>query len=267
MVSRRASRHITAGGVGVSGHSLSIGLVFLAGALSFCSPCVLAVIPAYLSLVSGLSFAEMQAGQLPAVNRWRLLTGALAFILGFGVVTVLGFGTVARLVGELGGTWQTIIRWVGFAVIVLFALHIMGVLRITALYTERRFHLTTNRWGLPGAALVGAAFGFGWMPCIGPTLGSVFTLVAGGDSPALAWWYFTAYVAGLAVPFLLAALCMHVFLGSVQQLTRHLRVIEVSTGILLLLMGIMLVTNNLTLISAKLMFLRALTDRLEGLLP
>ncbi len=250
---------------------LSIGVVFLAGLVSFLSPCVLPVIPAYLTLVSGASFEELRDAQAPALSRWRLFASALAFIAGFSVVTVLMLGGMASLLARAYDTLTdermlTLVRWVGFVVIVVFAAHLLGLFRIKALYNERRFHLTQNAWGIPGAALIGAAFGFGWTPCIGPILGSVLLYASGGASPEHTWWLLVAYTLGLAIPFLLAAVFVNLFLSSLRKLTQHMRVIEITSGALLLGMGIMLVTNNLALISDNAGVLRDLSSWVEGLI-
>lgn len=250
----------------MDGMQLSIGLVFLAGMVSFLSPCILPVVPAYLSVISGMSFEQLSQQDAVRQARWRLLSSALAFLLGFSVVTVLLLGGIASLVSGLGDAWRIAFRWIGGGALIVFALHLLGIVRINALFQERRFHLQGSRWGLLGVVLIGAAFGFGWSPCIGPILGGVLAFAAGTASPATAWWYLIAYTLGLAVPFVLSALFVNLFLGSMRRFTRHLRTVEVVAGVLLLVMGGLLFADKLTLISAKGGYLLELSQRIEGML-
>ncbi|MHB9025176.1 MAG: cytochrome c biogenesis CcdA family protein [Armatimonadota bacterium] len=250
----------------MAGNEVSLGLVFLAGMVSFLSPCVLPIVPGYLSLISGLSFEELQEEASVRAARWRLFGSALAFIFGFSVVTVLLLGGIASLVSALGDQWRVIFRWVGGAIVIIFALHLIGVFRISALFRERRFHLGGKKLGYVGAALVGAAFGFGWSPCIGPILAGVLAFAAGTSTPSSAWVLFIGYTLGLAVPFVLAAVFVNFFLGSMRKITRHLRTVEVVSGVLLLAMGVLLVTNMLTLVSENSGFLLNLTQKVEELL-
>ncbi len=248
----------------MDGNGISLAAVFLGGMASFVSPCILPIVPVYLSLISGLSFDELQEASSVRQARWRLFASALAFVLGFSVVTVLLLGTLASMVNELGDGWKMAIRWFGGAVVLVFALHLFGVFRINALFKERRFHITSNKFGVLGAAVIGAAFAFGWTPCIGTILFTVFTF-ASTASPAMVWWLFVTYTIGLAVPFILAAIFVNLFLGSLRKMTRHLRTVEIITGVLLLAMGVLLVTNQLTIISEHGRFLEPLNARLEDL--
>jgi len=250
----------------MGGHSLSLGLVFLAGMVSFLSPCVLPIVPAFLSLISGLSFEEMQAVDSVRSARWRLFSSALAFILGFSLVTILLLGGVASLISGLGDGWKAIFRWVGGLIVIIFSLHFIGVFRIGALFNERRFHIETRKYGLLGVLLIGAAFAFGWSPCIGPILAGVLTYAVGTSSPAHAWMLFVAYTLGLAVPFMLAAVFVNLFLHSMHKVTRHLRKVEIVSGALLLVMGLLLITNQLTYLSQNGGFLLTLSQKLEGFL-
>jgi cytochrome c-type biogenesis protein len=234
--------------------AISFIVAFLGGLLSFFSPCVLPVIPVYLSLISGLSYEEMTQtaavpdGETPAKKptRWRLLGGALAFITGFGLVTVLVFGsliTVAKW-GDLPH-WVTAIQWIAAVAMVVFALQMFGVFRIAALFKERRFTITQNKLGLLGALLIGAAFALGWVPCTGPILGGILSLSLGSAKVGLA----LAYVLGMAVPFLLAALFVNAFLGSMRKVTRYMRGIEIASGMLLLAMASLLVLGKQEIIA------------------
>ncbi|OPZ84947.1 MAG: Thiol:disulfide interchange protein DsbD [bacterium ADurb.Bin429] len=239
----------------LGGNLVSVVIAFLGGLVSFFSPCVLPVIPVYLSLISGLSFEEMTqtdatsdgetSPKKPA--RWKLFSGALAFLTGFGLVTVLVFGSLITAAG-FGGSplWITVVQWIAAAVMVVFALQMFGVFRITALFKERRLHVGENKLGLLGALLIGAAFALGWVPCTGPILFGILSLSIGTAKIGLA----LAYVLGMAVPFLLAALFVTAFLGSMRKVTRHMRKIEIASGILLLAMAALLVFGKVDLINS-----------------
>lgn len=231
----------------MGGNELSIGIVFLAGIASFLSPCVLPIVPAYLSLISGLSFEQLQEQGALKAARWRLIISALAFIAGFSVVIIPLFGTMASLInGSVDGTAKDVIRWVGGIVVIVFALHLTGLVRINTFFKERRFHMNNSRLGVFGAFLIGAAFAFGWSPCIGPILGGVFTFASTSAANAnQAWGMLIAYTIGLAVPFLLSAVFVTFFMGALRKMTRHLRTVEITSGVLLMTMGILLITNKL----------------------
>ncbi|MHB9131062.1 MAG: cytochrome c biogenesis CcdA family protein [Armatimonadota bacterium] len=230
----------------MGGDELSIGAVFIAGILSFLSPCVFPVIPAYLSLISGLSFEEMQQEQqsVRAVH-WRLYASAIAFILGFSAIFVGLFGGLSLALNQLGGDWRTWVRIGGGIVVIAFAIHMIGIVRINALFKERRFHVGANRLGILGAFLIGGAFAFGWTPCIGPVLGSVLVLTVSTAKTGL----LIAYSAGLALPFLLTAVFVNLFLRSMHKVTRHLRTIEVISGVFLLAMGVVLLTDKVNAVA------------------
>ena len=248
----------------MGGNEVSLGLVFLAGMLSFLSPCVLPIVPAYLTTISGMSFEELQEEDAVRRARWRLFSSALGFIAGFALVTVLILGGSANLVGLLGSGWKSVIRVGGGIVVIIFALHMIGVFRINLLFREQRFHLEAKKFGPWGAVLIGAAFAFGWSPCIGPILVSVFSLAANTTHAGAAWWYLVVYTIGLAVPFMLTALFVNLFLSTMRKMTRHLRAVEIMTGVLLLAMGVILLTNRLTFISEHGGVLTALSQRMEG---
>lgn len=245
----------------MSGNELSLGLVFLAGIASFLSPCVLPIVPAYLSLISGLSFEQLQEEDMVRQARWRLFASALAFVLGFSVVIIPLFGSMASLINAgVDGVGKDIIRWVGGIIVLVFALHLTGVVRINAFFKERRFHVNNSRLGIFGAFLIGAAFAFGWSPCVGPILGGVFAFASTSASNAgAAWTMLIAYTIGLAVPFLLAAVFVNFFLGSMRKFTKHLRTVEITSGVLLMAMGVLLITDKVQVLGR---FLEPLMQRL-----
>jgi cytochrome c-type biogenesis protein len=229
-----------AGRFAMGSEQLTIGGVFLAGVLSFLSPCVLPLMPAYLSLISGLTFEQLQDESAVRQARGRLFGSAIAFLLGFSLVTVVLLGGLVSAFSQFG-QGREIMRYVGGGVVIIFALHLIGVFRIRALFNEQRFHVQPKAAGVLGAALVGAAFAFGWSPCLGPILGTVLAVSA---ATAKTSWL-AIYTLGLAVPFLLAALFVDYFLRVLRKITRHLRVVEILSGVLLLTMGILLLTDQM----------------------
>ena len=237
--------------MGLQGTEVTLGIAFLAGLVSFCSPCVLPIIPAYLSLISGLSFEEMQAVDSTRSARWRLFSSALAFVLGFSLVTILLMGGIVTLFAQLDDSWKDRLTWIGGGVVIILALHLIGLFRIKALFNERRFHLSGKKLGLLGALLAGIAFAFGWSPCIGPILGSVIMMAASTAKTVL----LVSYTVGLALPFLLAAVFVNLFIGAMRKFTRHLRTVEIVAGALLLVMGVLLVTGQLSHVSQSAAFL------------
>jgi len=159
----------------------TILLVFLAGLASFFSPCVLPLLPGYLALVAGLPAAALLEEAGPGLHWKRLLFSVVAFVLGFSAVFI-SMGVAATAVGQLLQVHRLILQKVAGLIVLIFGLHLLGILRLAALYRERRFHLTSRPVGLVGAFLIGMAFAFGWTPCVGPILGSVLLLASTSES-------------------------------------------------------------------------------------
>ncbi|MCL4683758.1 cytochrome c biogenesis protein CcdA [Myxococcota bacterium] len=242
---------------------------WVAGLLSVLSPCVLPLMPAYLSLVSGVSVEELRARAGEGVIRRRVMLAAGSFVAGFSVIFVV-LGASATLLGrwlrafrlDLFGLEVGIHQLAGLVIIVM-GLHLAGWLRIPWLYRERRFDGPSRPTGLLGAALLGAAFGFGWTPCVGPILGGILTLAGGRDTVLEGVGLLSIYSLGLGVPFLLAAWSLERFLTAMSGVRRHLRALEVGSGVLLIVVGILVVSNQLTRLNAYFGFLEDLLFRLE----
>jgi cytochrome c-type biogenesis protein len=221
---------------------VTIPLAFLAGLASFLSPCVLALVPAYVGYLSGRS---VTAEGVVVESRAGTFLHGLAFVAGFSLVFI-ALGATASLIGALLYDLRTWIARIGGVVVVLFGLHTMGVLHIPFLDYDSRRHMGPNpRLGLASSALMGVFFSAGWAPCVGPVLGVVLTLAISGGSLQLGVILLTAYSLGLAVPFLLAALGI----GRVAELMRrHGRAVAVVsrvTGVVMVIVGIMLFTGTL----------------------
>jgi cytochrome c-type biogenesis protein len=224
----------------------TIPIAFGAGVVSFLSPCVLPLVPGYISYMSG-----MTAGAETMTNRVKTLratVASLVFVAGFTVVFV-PLGATATLLGQALRSYQDQFRIVSGIFIILLGLVFMNVIKIPFLQREARFHPKPGS-GLWGAALLGGAFAFGWSPCIGPILGSVLTLAAGrGGSPAEGAVLLTSYSLGLGVPFILAGLGVTRLTGVVGWLRKHTRVVSLASGVLLVIVGLLFITNQLFQIS------------------
>jgi cytochrome c-type biogenesis protein len=225
---------------------VSIPIAFLAGIISFLSPCVLPLVPGYVSYMSGVSAASEAS---PAAPR-RAALATTVFVLGFTAVFV-PLGATATLLGSLLNDYQDQLRIAGGVFIIFLGLVFLGVFRFGPLAREARFHPRPGA-GLWGSALLGGAFAFGWSPCIGPVLGSVLTTAAGNGSEggvAEGALLLGAYSLGLGVPFVAAGLGITRLSGAVGWLRRHTRTVGIASGALMIVMGVLFVTNQLFQIS------------------
>ncbi len=225
---------------------------FLAGLISFLSPCVLPLVPGYISLISGLSVEQLQDSEQAKLG--PVLASSLAFVLGFSFVFV-ALGASASAVGKFLLVNKPLLYKIAGVIIILFGLHLIGLLKISYLYREKRFQGTPRRMGWLGAFVIGLAFAFGWTPCIGPILGTVLTLAATKEKVSEGINLLAVYSAGLGVPFLLTTLGINGFLRFYGRFRRHLRAVEIFAGILLLAVGLLIFFNRLTWFSSKLAFL------------
>jgi cytochrome c-type biogenesis protein len=235
---------------------------FVAGLLSFISPCVLPLIPGYVSFVSGVTIDEMTGtGPLPGagggaavavlsptVSRRRVLLTACAFVLGFSFVFI-SLGATATALGQFLFDRLSILGKVAGVLIVIFGLHTMGLLRIGWLYSERRVQVQRKPAGLIGAFFVGLSFAFGWTPCIGPILSGILAIAAGQDTVGQGIQLLAIYSAGLGVPFLLTALAMNQFFAAFAKIRRHYRTIEIVSGAMLVVIGVLIFTDRFTIIA------------------
>jgi cytochrome c-type biogenesis protein len=227
---------------------------FGAGLLSFISPCVLPLIPGYLSYVSGLSLEDLRGGpdgvgsQPSPEGRRRVVGASLAFILGFSLVFV-ALGASASLIGQFLMSRLTLLGRIAGAIIIVFGLHTMGVLRIEWLYRDARVTTTRKPAGPLGATLVGIAFAFGWTPCIGPILAGILAVAAAQDTVGDGIRLLSAYSLGLAVPFFGTALAINRFFAAFARIRRHYHTIEVVSGTLLVVIGLLIFTNRFTIIA------------------
>ena len=219
--------------------ALGFVVAFMAGLLSFLSPCVLPLVPSYVGFITGMTLPEM------AGRRRVALTHALLFVLGFSLIFVI-LGASATALGQALNYYQVWLQRVGGVLIILFGLLCLGVFKVGLLNQERRVHLERKPVGYLGSALVGMAFGAGWTPCIGPVLGGILGLAATTNDVARGMQLLAAYSAGLAVPFLIAAVAVESFLDWFQRFRRYLPWVMRLSGILLIVVGVLLVTGEFT---------------------
>jgi cytochrome c-type biogenesis protein len=228
---------------------VTIGLAFLAGLASFLSPCVFSLVPAYVGYLGGRA-----AGGENRSSRWRTFSHGLAFVLGFSLVFVL-LGVAVSFAGGLLYDIRTLLTKIGGAVVIVFGLHMIGVVHIPFLgYDTRVAQAPDPKWGYLSSALMGVFFSAGWSPCVGPVLGTILTLAINGGSVSLGAILLTAYSAGLAIPFLIAALGIGWVTTILQKYNTTMRYVEIAMGMVLLIVGVMLFTGAFEILAQQAQF-------------
>lgn len=222
----------------------------LAGLLSFFTPCILPMVPFYLSYMAGLSMAELNgAGEINKGAQRRLVISAVAFAAGVTTIFVmLGLGATA--VGQAFAQWKQPLSYVAAAILFVFGLHFLGILRIGFLYREARLESKAEPSTIGGAYLMGLAFGFGWTPCVGPALASILMIASGMGDLWQGGTLLLVYGIGMTAPFVVAALFARPFLKWAARHRRHLAYVEKAMGVMLILFAILIATNAVNLIAA-----------------
>lgn len=235
-------------------NEVSIPIAFFGGILSFISPCVLPLVPSYISFVTGISFEELTAENNNSAELKKvILFNSLMFILGFSTVFVVILGSSAQVFGTVFMEYQDVIRKIGGLAIILLGLHIIGIVNFNILQRDKRLHFFKEKpSGLLGSFLVGIGFAAGWTPCIGPILSAIFAVAATSESPWSGTMLFVAYSAGLAIPFMLTSLGINTFLKHFNRLKRHMRAVSIVTGLFLILTGALIFFNSLGIIAGYL---------------
>jgi cytochrome c-type biogenesis protein len=234
----------------MEGVSLGLLISFTAGLLSFLSPCVLPLVPSYVTFVTGLSLEDVQR------SRKTALVHAILFVIGFSLI-FLALGATATALGRLLLVHRRWISRVGGVLVVLLGLYLLGAFNMRFLARERRIHLSDKPLGYLGSVLVGIAFGAGWSPCIGPILGGILTYTATQAELRRGLLLLAAYSLGLAIPFVLAAIAVERFIAIFQRHRAKLIWIDRIAGALLIVVGVLMLTNYMTM----------LTGYLQGLTP
>ena len=234
-------------------HGLPLPLAaFVAGILSFLSPCVLPLVPGYVSLISGATVEDLQSNDRRMLG--TVMLHSLTFILGFSVVFI-ALGAVATGVGQFANQYHNLLAKLAGIIVIIFGLHLTGLLKIKALYADKRLHDVKGGSSAWGSFAVGFAFAFGWTPCIGPILATILVFAGAQETVFKGVLLLAIYSLGLAVPFLLTSLGVDRFLGFYSRFRRHLHTVEVISGVLLIAVGVLIFMNNLKLLSGYLAFL------------
>jgi cytochrome c-type biogenesis protein len=220
---------------------------FLAGVISFLSPCVLPLLPSYVSFITGLSFKEIKSGDRRRVRKLTIIN-SLLFIAGFSLVFV-SMGASLSFLGGLFSQYQNVIRIGGGILVIIFGFFVMDIVHIRFLYRDFKLHPMRHPAGYFGSFLIGMTFATGWTPCIGPILGTILITAAQEGTAIYGGKLLLLYSTGLALPFFISALAINSFLSHINVLYRYMRFIKIFSGLLLIGFGVMLVTNSISSVS------------------
>ena len=240
----------------------AIVTAFFAGLLSFLSPCVLPLVPGYLSIISGFSLEQLKGRAEDATLRRSVMLSSLMFIVGF-TISFIALGATATAVGQFLLTRMPYLIRIAGIVMIVFGLHVLGVFRIRALYQDTRLHSVKTSGGMIGSLVLGLVFALGWSPCLGPILSSVLGLAAEQDTVVRGMFLLFIYSAGLGVPFMMTSLGLNRFLSFYNRFKRHFRTLEIVSGILILGVGVLIFTNQMTRLNQYFQFLGDFEYRIE----
>lgn len=229
--------------------NVSLYIAFMAGIFSFLSPCVLPLVPSYVSFITGISFQDLTQQINSSQIRKITILHSLLFILGFSIVFIL-LGASATYLGNLLYTYQEIIKKIGGILIIFFGIYITGLIKFNFLYKEKKIHLTKKPIGYLGTVLVGATFAFGWTPCISPILGSILLYASTSEKVQEGIILLTFYSLGLGIPFFISSLLINSFLSYFNKMKKYISLITLISGIFLIIAGILLFTDKFSLLSS-----------------
>lgn len=232
---------------------MNLLVAFAAGLLTFLSPCVLPLIPSYISYISGFSVEELSSGNREKVLK-KAVYGSLYFIAGFTVIFVF-LGMTASLAGSLIYGFQNYLRVIGGAVIIILGLQIIGVINFGFLDVEKRMRMNTGTSGNLGSIILGMTFAAGWVPCVGPILSSILIIASVSGSRLYGGSLLFSYCMGLGLPILASAVAFNYFLAIYAKMKVYLRALSIISGVFLILIGVLLIADNVTLITNYLVFL------------
>ena len=228
---------------------------FVAGLISFLSPCVLPLVPGYVSLISGAGVEQLKLKEGQLLR--KVMLNSAAFIVGFSIVFIT-LGAISTELGQILAQYKALLARIAGAVIILFGLHLTGILQIKALLADTRLHGLKGSSSAWGAFVIGFAFAFGWTPCVGPILAVVLGFAAAQDTVWKGIFLLAIYSAGLAVPFLLTSLGIERFLKFYNRFKFHMHAVEVASGVLLIGLGVLLAMGRFALLSGYFSFLNRL---------
>lgn len=235
------------------GLDVSFFAAFGAGLLTFLSPCILPLVPAYLCFISGSSLEQLTSEKGEEnFDRSRVLWAGLAFVLGLSTIFI-AMGAAATSLGQMIAQYKQTLAMVGGGIILVFGLHYMGLFKIAFLNFEKRFHPDQKPAGLIGAFILGLAFGFGWTPCVGPVLSTILMIAGGMGELSDGILLLAVFSAGLSIPFMLAAVLSAHFMRFLAKFRHHLHKVEIAMGLLLVTTSLLILTGSLTNITAWLL--------------
>ncbi len=234
--------------------SISILTAFLAGLLSFLSPCILPLIPGYISFISGASISELTDEKEIKKIKIKTMINSIFFIFGFSFVFIL-LGASATFIGKFLLSNIKFFSIIAGIIIILMGLHLTGLIRIKTLLYEKKINITTKPIGISGAFITGFAFAFGWTPCVGPILAGILAIAGSKETVNQGIFLLAFYSFGLAIPFLLTSYSLTLFFKFFNAIKKYLNVIELFSGILLIIIGILILTGSLTIIAQWFSFL------------
>ncbi len=217
---------------------------FLAGVFSFLSPCVLPIVPSYVSFITGISFEDFKTGNKALIRKLTIIS-SLAFITGFSTVFIL-LGVFSSFIGRFLAMHYDVIRIVGGIIIIVFGLYVMGIFKIGFLSMDKRVHLKSKPRGYIGSFVVGLSFATGWTPCIGPILGTILVIASTSGSAFYGFKLLFVYSLGLAIPFFITSLAINTFLSHFSLVNKYMRPILILSGLFLIAFGILFLTNSVT---------------------
>jgi cytochrome c-type biogenesis protein len=234
--------------------NVSFVTAFAAGLISFLSPCVLPLVPGYISIISGFSLDQLKDQQQKSALKNTLLLNSVMFIIGFSI-TFITLGASASWLGQVLLSKMQLLYRIAGLIIIVFGIHLLGIVKINFLYKDKRFHNVGKPRGILGALVLGLAFAFGWTPCIGPILAGILTIASTKQTVTQGVFLLAIYSAGLGIPFLLTSLGLNQFLAFYGRFKRHFRAVEVASGALVIAVGVLILTNNLSRLAGWFSFL------------
>ncbi len=226
--------------------TITFQAALIAGLLSFFSPCILPLIPAYFSFITGLTLDELTLDARE--TRKKVLVSTLAYVCGFSFIFIL-LGASASFLGSVMAKYTWLIRYAGGGIVIVFGLHLLGIINIKGLNFEKKIHMNEKPLHLMGTFVIGMAFGAGWSPCIGPLLGSILIVAGNQETILQGMLLLGVYSAGLALPFILISLFINRLLEIMKRATRVLMYVNKVSGVLLIALGVLLITDRLGILA------------------
>ena len=227
---------------------------FFAGLVSFLSPCVLPLVPGYISIISGSSLEQLKAQEKDASLVRNALINSVLFIIGFSITFIL-LGASATWVGQILLARKRLFEEIAGLVLIVFGIHLTGFIKINALYKDKRFHNVQKPRGKFGALVLGLVFAFGWTPCVGPILAGILTIASTKQTVTEGMFLLAVYSAGLGIPFLVTSLCLNQFLAFYGRFKKHFHAVEIVSGALVVAVGVLILTGSLSRLATYFAFL------------